>query len=76
MPVVIMAVRVVQLPIQLPSASVSQMKKDMPVHSNVIARNGNVTSSNNRRPNVSMVKNAGKAKTQFRIPVPIAKSRT
>lgn len=70
-----MAVRAVQFELQLPSASVVPMKKDMPVQSRVMHKNGNVTSSKKRRPKVSMVKKAGKAKTQFRMPVPMANSR-
>jgi hypothetical protein len=47
----------------------------MPVHRRVIQRKGNVTRSKKRLPNVSIVNKAGKANTQFKIPVPIEKSR-
>lgn len=70
MPVVIMAVRAVQFPTQFLSVSVSPIKNDMPVQSSIIDRNGKVTRSRKRRPYVSIVKNAGKAKIQLRIPVP------
>lgn len=70
-----MAVRGVQLPMQFPSASVSPRKNDMPVQSKVMAKKGNVTSSKKRRPKVSIVKKAGRAKTQLRIPVPMENSR-
>lgn len=51
------------------------MKNDMPVHSKKMARNGKVKRSRFRRPQVSMVKKAGMAKIQFRIPVPIEAKR-
>jgi hypothetical protein len=66
MPVVIIAVRFVLC---------SGRKNDMPVHRRVIQRKGNVTRSRKRRPNVSMVKKAGRANTQFKIPVPIENSK-
>ena len=51
------------------------IKNDMPVHNKVMARNGKVKISRGRRPNLSMVKKAGKANTQFSIPVPIEARR-
>jgi len=51
------------------------MKKLKPVHRRVMAKNGKVTNKRLRRPKVSIVKKAGRAKTQFRIPVPMEASR-
>lgn len=69
-PVVIIAVRVTLLETSWPGGGGS-MKKDIPVHRWKIARNGNVKISSGLRPNLSIVKKAGNAKTQFRIPVPM-----
>jgi len=69
-PVAIMAVRAVLLP-----PAPSPIQKEKPVHSREMAKNGNVTSKRKRLPKVSMVKKAGNAKTQFRMPVPIEKRR-
>jgi hypothetical protein len=51
------------------------MRKLRPVHRRVIARNGKVTNKSLRRPKVSIVKTAGSAKTQFKMPVPMEASR-
>ena len=51
------------------------MKKDIPVHSRKNAKKGNVKISNGLRPNLSIVKKAGNAKPQFKMPVPIEASR-
>ncbi len=47
------------------------IQNENPVQSDVIQRKGNLKSRRLRRPHVSMVKKAGMAKSQFRIPVPI-----
>lgn len=64
---VIIAVRVTEL--------VLGMKKEKPVQRREMQRNGYVTRSRFRRPKVSIVKNAGSAKTQFKIPVPMETRR-
>ena len=51
------------------------IKNDKLVHDVVNARDGNVIGNSGRRPYVSIVKNAGSAKTQLRIPVPIEMSK-
>ena len=50
-------------------------KKENPVHRRNRAKNGKVKMRSGRRPNVSMVKKAGRAKSQLRIPVPIDAKR-
>lgn len=77
MPVVIIATLFVLFTLLVPSPPPggSSMKKLRPVHSNVIARNGNVKISSGRRPNLSIVKKAGSAKTQLSIPVPMEESK-
>ena len=67
MPAVIMPVRVVWCDVGI--------KKERPVHRRVMQRNGYVTNRRLRRPNVSIVKKAGSAKIQFRMPVPIETKR-
>lgn len=47
------------------------IQKLKPVHKRKMARKGNVKSKSTRRPQRSMVKTAGKANTQFKMPVPI-----
>ena len=47
------------------------IQNEKPVQKFVSARNGKVNKSRFRRPNVSMVRKAGSAKTLFNIPVPI-----
>jgi hypothetical protein len=49
----------------------SSIQKEKPDQKRKMARNGNVKSSRLRRPHVSMVKTAGRAKTQLRMPVPM-----
>ena len=66
-PVVIMAVLAIFL--------FALIKNDRPVHSNVIHKNGYVVRRRLRRPKVSIVKNAGNAKTQFKMPVPMEASK-
>ena len=56
-------------------ARVFLMRNDKPVHSIVRDKKGYVMSKSGRRPYVSMVKNAGKANTQLRMPVPIEINR-
>jgi len=50
------------------------IQKLNPVHKRKMARKGNVNNRRTRRPQRSIVKTAGRAKTQFRIPVPIEAS--
>ncbi|KAL9599076.1 MAG: hypothetical protein Q9179_003680 [Wetmoreana sp. 5 TL-2023] len=68
--VMIIAVRGTLLEVSSPDRGGS-MKKDMPVHRRKNARKGNVKINNGLLPNLSIVKKAGNAKTQFRMPVPI-----
>jgi hypothetical protein len=51
------------------------MKKDIPVQSKNTASQGKVKSNKLRRPQRSMVKRAGMAKTQLRMPVPMEARR-
>lgn len=53
----------------------SGIQNEKPVQKRHNARKGNVTRSKFLLPKVSMVKNAGSAKTQFRMPVPIEAKR-
>lgn len=73
-PVVIMATLGVLREAVSPGAGGS-IKKDIPTQSRKMASQGNVKISNGLRPNLSIVKNAGSANTQFRIPVPIEARR-
>ena len=72
-PVVIIAVRAT-LRDTAPSDGGGSMKKDNPVHKRKKAKKGNVNINNGLRPNLSIVKKAGSANTQFRMPVPIEAS--
>ena len=70
MPVVIIAVRLILCEAVSPGGGGS-MKNDMPIQRRKMHKKGYVKSSSGRRPNLSIVKNAGSAKTQLRMPVPI-----
>lgn len=73
-PTVIIAVRGT-LPETSSTGGGGSMENDMPVHTRKNARNGNVNMSKGLRQNSSMVKKAGKSKTQFTILVPMETSR-
>jgi hypothetical protein len=50
-------------------------QNEKPVQSRVAPRKGNVNRRRFRRPQRSIVKTAGRAKTQLRMPVPMEASR-
>lgn len=53
----------------------ASIQKEKPDQNRNMDRNGNVKRRRFRRPQVSIVKKAGSAKTQLRIPVPIEARR-
>ena len=53
----------------------SPIQKEKPVQKRKMERKGKVKRRRLRRPKVSIVRKAGRAKTQFRIPVPMEARR-